>query len=129
MQLHRNIDTITRTGAQLYVIGNGSPSFIAGFREETGYPGPIYTDPSLAAYQAAELKRSLTRTFDPRALGGTIRAFRDGFRQGRPQGDLWQQGGVLVVATDGRVLWQHASDRPGDNASPAEIAIALRAVA
>lgn len=129
MQLHRNIDTITRTGAQLYVIGNGSPSFIAGFREETGYLGPLYTDPSLAAYQAAELKRSLTRTFDPRALGGTIRAFRDGFRQGRRQGDPWQQGGVLVVATDGRVVWQHASDRPGDNASPAEIAIALRAVA
>lgn len=126
MQLHRNIGAISRSGAELYVIGNGSPSFIAGFREETGYPGPIYTDTSLAAYQAAELKRGLTRTFDPRALGGTIRAFREGFRQGRTQGDLWQQGGVLVIATDGRVLWQHASDRPGDNASAAEIISALR---
>jgi len=129
VQLHRNIDVITGAGARVFVIGNGSPSFIAGFRDETKYPGPIYTDPSLRAYQAAELKRGITKTFDPRALGGTIKAFREGFRQGRTQGDNWQQGGVLVVATDGRVLWHHASDRPGDNARADEIARALRKAA
>jgi len=125
VQLHREIDAIRATGAELYVIGNGGPSFIAGFREQTGWPGPIYTDPSLAVYRAAGLKRSVVRTLDPRALGSTIRAFARGARQGRTQGDTWQQGGVLVVAPTGDVLWHHASERSDDNATVPQIVAAL----
>ncbi len=125
MQLHRDLDKIHGAGAELHVIGNGSPSFIEGFREETRWTGPIYTDPSLAVYQAAELKRGIANTFDPRALGGTIKAFLRGGRQGRMQGDPWQQGGVLVIGRDGSVLLQDVSDRPGDNATGAEIVAAL----
>lgn len=125
MQLHRDIDKLHAAGAEIVVIGNGSPSFIEGFREETRWSGPIYTDPSLAVFQAAELERGITKTLDPRALGGTLRAFMRGGRQGRTQGDPWQQGGVLVVGRDGSVLWRHASKRPGDNASGDEIARAL----
>ncbi len=125
MQLHREIDSIRATGAELYVIGNGSPSFIEGFRETTKYDGPIYTDPSLAVYQAAELKRGVLKTFDPRALGPTIGAFMRGHRQGLTKGDAFQQGGVLVVTPDGVVTWHHASERPGDNAEASEIVAAL----
>lgn len=125
MQLHRDLPKLHAAGVELHIIGNGSPSFIDGFREETKWTGPIYTDPSLDVYKAAELKRGVTKTLDPRALGGTIRAFMRGGKQGRTQGDAWQQGGVLVIATDGRVLWHHASDRPGDNATGDEILAAL----
>lgn len=125
MQLHREIDLLTAKGAKLYVIGNGSPSFIAGFREQTLYDGPIYTDPSLAVYQAAELKRSVMRTLDPRGWLKGVKSFTEGHRQGRTQGDAWQQGGVLVVSKTGDVLWHHASDLPGDNASAKQIAAAL----
>jgi hypothetical protein len=31
----------------------------------------------------------------------------------------------MVVATDGTVLYHHASRRPGDNASPGDIVAAL----
>lgn len=126
MQLHREENAIRAAGADVHVIGNGTPSFIAGFREQTGWTGPLYTDPSLAVYRAAELKRSMVRTLDPRSLGGAFRAFRDGQRQGRTQGDQWQQGGVVVIAPTGDVRWQHASERPGDNASAAQIIAALR---
>ena len=125
MQLHRDIDKLTAAGVDLVVIGNGTPNFIAGFRDQTHYAGPIYTDPSLAVYRAAQLKRGAARTFDPRALGDTIGAFMRGQRQGRTQGDAWQQGGVLVVAPDGEVKWHHASERPGDNATAAQILSAL----
>ncbi len=125
MQLHRDHDKLTAAGVDLVVIGNGAPNFIAGFREQTGYHGALYTDPTLAVFRAAQLKRGIAKTFDPRALGKTIAAFRSGHRQGRTQGDAWQQGGVLVVATDGRVLWHHASERPGDNATVAQIVAAL----
>ena len=126
MQLHRDIDKIHAAGAELYVIGNGSPSFIEGFRDQTKWSGPIFTDPSLAVYKAAQLKRSMTSTLDPRSLGAAFKALRGGQRQGRTQGDAWQQGGVLVIAPDGEVRWHHASERPGDNASVAQIAAALR---
>ena len=129
MQLHRENQRIEDAGARLHVIGNGSPSFIEGFRETTGYPGPIYTDPSLTVFGAAQLKRGVMKTFDPRALGKTIGAFARGHRQGRIKGDPWQQGGTLVVAPSGEVLYHHASERPGDNASASEIADALRAAA
>ena len=125
MQLHRDLDAIHRANAELYVIGNGTPSFIAGFRDETGFTGAVYTDPSLEVYKAAELKRSVARTLDPRSLGKAFRAFRDGQRQGRTQGDAWQQGGVLAVAPSGEVRCHHASDRPGDNATGAQIVAAL----
>lgn len=125
MQLHRDIDKLRAAGAELHAIGNGPPHFIAGFREVTGYDGPLYTDPSLATFKAAQLKRSLARTFDPRALGKTIAALSHGQRQGRTQGDPWQQGGVLAVTPDGTVRYHHASERPGDNATVDQIVAAL----
>lgn len=125
MQLHHEIESIRATGAEVYVIGNGSPSFIEGFREYTKYTGAIYTDPSLAVYQAAQLKRGVMKTLNPLALGKTVGAFVRGHRQGTTKGDPWQQGGVLVIAPGGVVKWHHASDRPGDNAEPRQIVAAL----
>jgi hypothetical protein len=127
VQLHRQVDLIRNAGAELIVIGNGSPSFIAGFREETGWDGPLYTDPSLAVFKAAEMKRGVMRTFNPLALGKTIKAFADGQRQGRTQGDPWQQGGVLVIAPGGDVLLHQASDHVGDKIYADEIVRALAA--
>lgn len=125
MQLHRDIQRIHDAGAELYVIGNGNPSFIEGFREQTKYDGPLFTDPSLAVYKAAELKRGVTKTLNPRALGATFKALAHGSRQGMTQGDPWQQGGVLVIATDGKVLWQHSNDHPGDTPKMDQIVRAL----
>jgi hypothetical protein len=109
------------------LVGNGAPSFIEGFRETTKYDRPIYTDPSLEVFKAAELKRGVLKTFNPLALGKTIGAFARGHRQGTTKGDAFQQGGVLIVAPDGTVKWHHASSRPGDNAEPGEIVAALKA--
>jgi hypothetical protein len=125
VQLHRDKGKLEAAGADLYIIGNGAPNFIAGFREQTKFDGPIYTDPSLTVFAAAQLKRSVSRTLDPRSLGKALGAFARGQRQGLTQGDAWQQGGVLVVAPSGEVRYHHASDRPGDNATSAEILRAL----
>ncbi|HLL23664.1 MAG TPA: peroxiredoxin-like family protein [Kofleriaceae bacterium] len=124
--MHQQIASIRDVGAELFVIGNGAPSFIAGFRETTKYDGPIYTDPSRAVFGAAKLKRGIAKTFNPLALGKTVGAFIRGQRQGRMQGDPWQQGGTLVIDRDGTVRWHHTSGRPGDNAEAAQIVAALR---
>ena len=62
---------------KLYVIGNGSPSFMDGFRETTGYQGPLFTDPSLEVYQAAGLKRGVATVLSPRAALAGLSALRD----------------------------------------------------
>ncbi len=125
MQLHHAIDRIHAAGAELHVIGNGAPMFIAGFRDTTAFPGPIYTDPSLAVYEAAQLVRGITTTFNPRAALGALRALRGGFRQGRTQGDPFQQGGVLVVAPSGEILFHHISKAAGDHPKLERVLAAL----
>lgn len=119
MQLHRE-------GIEnLVVVGNGAPMYIEGFRETTGFTGPIYTDPSLEVYNAAQLKRGLGTMLKVGAAAATIGSLRRGFRQGKTQGDATQQGGVLVIAPDGRILYHHISAYPGDNASPDTVRNAL----
>lgn len=125
MQLHRRIDRIHAAGYELVVIGNGSPSFMAGFRETTGYTGPLYTDPSLELYKAAGLKRGVFKVVSPRAAIAALGALRGGHRQGRTQGDALQQGGTMVIDRAGRVLWSHVDDFAGDNADPEEVLRAL----
>lgn len=129
MQLHRRHDDLRAAGGELYVIGNGAPMFIEGFRETTGYGGEIYTDPSLAAYRAARLERGVRTLLSLGAAARTVGALARGFRQGRTQGDNLQQGGALVIARDGSVLWHHVSKSPGDNADPDEILRVLRGAA
>ena len=126
MQLHRRIDELRATGAEVFVIGNGSPQFIDGFRETTGWQGPLYTDPSLEVYTAAGLKRGVLKTFNARAAIKAIGALRGGSRQGRTQGDEWQQGGVLVVVPGGDVIWTQVSEYAGDNAAVDDIVAAVR---
>ena len=100
--MHRERARIEAAGATLQVIGNGAPMFMAGFRETTGYDGGLYTDPSLAVYQALELRRGWATILAPRAAKNAARALAGGFRQGRTQGDATQQGGeTLGVGTTG----------------------------
>src|SRR5687767_3875751 len=104
VQLHHEIDRIHRAGGEVVVVGNGAPHFIAGFRELTGYRGPLYTDPSLESYRAASLKRGWATFLNPKAAVNAARALLKGHMQGRTQGDPAQQGGTLVIAPPGRVL-------------------------
>lgn len=127
MQLHRERTRIEAAGATLQVIGNGAPMFMAGFRETTGYDGALYTDPSLAVYKALELRRGWATILDPRAAKNAARALAGGFRQGRTQGDATQQGGVLVVATDGTICFRHADRVAGDGPPVATVLAALAA--
>lgn len=127
MQLHRDRDLLDATGAGVFLIGNGAASFIEGFREATGYAGPVFTDPTRAAFDAAALLRGVGVTLNLATVRRSIGAYRRGYRQGSLQGDPFQQGGVLVIAPGGEVRWRHVSRGPGDNATAAEIAAALRA--
>ena len=125
MQLHHKIDRIHGAGAELVVVGSGTPNFVAGFRELTGFKGPLYCDPTLSAYRAAGLRRGVMRILNPLSAGYAVRALVRGNFQGRTQGDATQQGGVLVIAPPDRVVYEHISKVAGDNAPAEEVVSAL----
>jgi hypothetical protein len=125
VQLHRQQQEFSKRGAGLVIIGNGAPNFIGGFREHTGYQGPLYTDPSLSSYRALELTRSVFSSLNPKAVGRAFTALRQGFRQRKTQGDPWQQGGTLVVSADGEVVFLHRARYAGELADVSAILHAL----
>src|SRR5688572_29468736 len=118
VQLHRQAGRISAAGAELAVIGSGTPNFIAGFRETSGFDGRILSDPELSAYRAAGMRRGLWRSFTPLSAAYAVRALARGHLQGRTQGDPAQQGGVLVILPGGRIAFEHLSKVAGDNAPP-----------
>jgi hypothetical protein len=112
-------------GAELVVIGSGLPMFAQAFREEHQLDFPLLVDPELQAYAAAGLRRDVRSTLNLKVLRNSLRALRGGHRQGKTQGDPWQQGGVFVVTPTGDVLFQHISQAAGDHPDPARIVAAL----
>jgi len=126
VQLHRRIDDIHAAGAELVVIGNGTPNFVAGFRDTTGYRGLLYTDPSLEAYRRAGMKRSVTSVVNPMSALRAFRALGRGHMQGLTKGDSWQQGGTVVITHDGRIAYTYHSGSAGDHAAVDDILAALR---
>jgi hypothetical protein len=87
---------------------------------------PLLTDPSLRTFTAAGMKHGRLRTFSLAAAAPTIRALREGFRQTRTMGQPWQQGGALVLARGGEVLFSHSSDDPGDHPPIDKVLAALQ---
>jgi len=48
-----------------------------------------------------------------------------GFGQSRTQGHAFQQGGVAIIDSSGRVRWSYVSQFAGDHPLPAEIVAML----
>ena len=97
----------------------------ADFVEQFQVPFPVYTDPQRASYRVAGMKREFGLGL--KTLRRARRAARAGVRQGATKGDPFQQGGVLVVAPSGEVLWRFVSDGAGDHPTIAEVLAALPA--
>jgi len=72
----------------------------------------VYTDPSRDVFKHAGMKHKLGLGFGTISKG--FRASRAGFRQGKVQGDPKQQGGVLVVGTEGQLLYAHIDNAAGE---------------
>lgn len=105
---------LAAANARLLFVGTGLPGMAADFARTHGGPFPVLSDAQRSTYKAAGMKRSLFATLHPRLLRNVWRAFRSGFRQGRVQGDPYQQGGVLVFDRTGRLLHDQIDAASGD---------------
>lgn len=124
-QLRQHLDRIRSAGAELVVIGSGTPEMARHFQQQQAPDVPVYVDEERVSYQAAGLKSGVLRTLSPVSAIRSLRALTGGFTQGAIQGDPWQQGGVLVVLPSGKVVYRYASDEPGDHPPVMEILNAL----
>ena len=123
---------LTRLGLRVIYVGNGEPRYLDAFIERNAIDlsaVEVVTDPSLAAHRALELPRSFLSTYGPRALFGLTRALVRGFRQSTIEGDLYQQGGVLVVDREGQVAYLHRARATGDHAPTNDVVEAAMRVA
>ncbi|MCB0215906.1 MAG: hypothetical protein H6648_07540 [Caldilineae bacterium] len=112
---------LRRRGAQLIVIGNGSPAHARAFAAEAAIPFALYVDPERLAYRAAGTGKGIA----PGTFSASLRAMRKGHRQTATRGDAAQNGGVFVFDAEGRERYRQISRFSGDHADPAEILAAL----
>jgi len=116
---------ICERGAELVVVGNGTPHFAEAFRKDFGLDGPLLVDPELRAYRAAGLRRGRVEILSPRVAWNGLRALRGGARQQGVKGDPWQLGGVFVIRPDGSLAFAHRSREAGDHPALADVFAAL----
>lgn len=119
-------DEIASLGARMFAIGNGTPAMAQGFLRQFPLPFPVFTDPSRQVYALAGMKRSFGLGL--RTLSAGMQAMKEGHRQGRTQGDPWQQGGALIVVPPGEIVFEHVDRFAGDHVEPAVVVEALKAV-
>jgi hypothetical protein len=107
---------LDEVGVSLVAIGSGSLGGARHFIEKIHFTGEMFVNQNLSAYRAFRLQRGLLETLGPAALIHGIKAMREGFRQGRTDGDIWQQGGVFVMGPANKLIFQHRNKFAGDHA-------------
>jgi hypothetical protein len=129
-RLRAIVDDIHGAGAELVIVGSGSPQMAGFFAEDYAISTPVLTDPTREVYRALEVRRPQRLAFlDPRVAWLGLRALLAGHRQQfgvAGLGDETQLGGVFIVRPGGDVAWAHRSAFAGDHPGNAEVLAALR---
>lgn len=118
------VDPIRNEGAELSVIGNGTPEQARAFIVEQKVSHPLYTDPSLASYSAAGFDNSIPLKVG--ILWSAAKAMAGGHFQTRTLGSPTQNGGALVLDRGGAELYVFRGTQAGDHPAPADLLAALK---
>ena len=94
------------------VIGNGHAYMAQSFVDELQLPFEVYSDREAHAYRLAGMQRNFGLNIG--SIKHAWRSYKSGSRQGSTAGDVWQQGGVIVVNTEGQVIETQADQSAGD---------------
>lgn len=114
--------------ARVVVIGNGSVMFLNAFQEHVGSGVSLFTDPSKQTYEALSLVHGFGGAAGLSMMRSGLRAWKNGFRQGRTQGDPLQQGGVFVVRKGGGAVFEQRSKTAGDHPEVDDVLAAVAAL-
>lgn len=111
-------DQFQRLGAQIVLVGLGTPEQTSAFKARFDVPFPMIADPQKRLFKAFELKQAGPKTLlsGGMIMKGVSAMFR-GHRMGIPKGDVRQLPGVFIIDTDGRVQFSHFAKGPADHPS------------
>jgi len=118
VQLHRAHEEFEAAGADVVLIGMGTPRHAKWFAGKYAASLRVLADEQRESYKALGLKvGSVGDLLGPKSVASGIGHIRrSGVVQGRPVGNVSQLGGALVVAPGGAVLHEHRSAHAGDSA-------------
>jgi peroxiredoxin len=116
---------IHAAGAELVIVGNGTPEQAADFIDDYAVTTPVYTDPSLGIHRAVGARRGGGGL---RLIRNALRALSKGHFQTRVLGDPRQHGGVFVVTQQGEVAYSYLSEVAGDHPDPQAVVRVLERV-
>ena len=84
-------------------------------------------DPDQHLYRDFSVERmSPLGFFSPTMAFRGIAAMAQGHTMGLPEGDVRQLPGVVIIASDGRIIYRHHGNDPADHPTPDAIVEALR---
>lgn len=109
------LDDFSQQKAQLVVVGNGGSYDLLKFRDVTGFPGILLTDPSLETYKFLKFKSGLADVIGIKSFTQGFSALKAGFIPGSLQGHALQLGGAVVVAPGGKITYLYKSSATGDH--------------
>ena len=131
-KLREIVSNIHSFGAELVIVGSGSPQMAGFFAEDYAIATPVLTDPQRHVYAMLDTRRPPRWGFmDPRVAVRGLRAILQGHWQqfGNPDlGDETQLGGIFIVRPGGELPWAHRSAFAGDRPSIVDVLDALRRV-
>jgi peroxiredoxin len=125
-QLRRNKNSFAKAGAQVVLVGMGTPSESAEFAAKFNVPFPIVADSQKKLYRKFKLKQMSTLGFfSPSLALKGVAALVGGHGIGMPQGDVRQLPGVFIIDTAGQIVFSHFSNDPADHPDPKTILAAI----
>lgn len=118
-QLRTRRTEFEKAGAQVVLVGMGTPAECAAFLRKFDVPFPMIADTRQALYRQFHLKRmSPLAAFSPTVAVKGIAAMARGFGIGKPVGDILQLPGAFVIDSSGRTFFSHQPSGPTDYAAP-----------
>lgn len=128
-QFAKRLGEIESRGSRLVFVSSGPHYFAQAFREDYFPNSPsimVLSDPARKSYKALGFRRSFTSIFTLATLVRGWRAFRAGFRQAlKPQGDTFQNGGILVIDGTSHIRYRFVSDAAGHHPDPERVIASL----
>ena len=126
-QLRQKKQYFDRAGAQVVLVGMGTPEESAAFEMKFDIPFPLISDPKRRLYRTFGLKMlSALGLLSPSVAVKGILAITKGHTVGIPIGDVRQLPGVFIIDTDGRIVYSHFARDPSDHPDPDTILEALK---
>ena len=107
-------------------MGTGDVRYAKAFVDDEQVPFPVVVDDEgEAADTASVTKGSLLQMMGPKALAGSLRAFRGGHRQKKTGARPTQLGATFVIGPNNSVRYEHRDKDVSDHAPVQEVLAAL----